>query len=502
MATLKFYDTHNMIAYLNQTEGSEGFHQIVDFLNSSHIKFALTENPTIYTSLIQQFWKTAIANIHDTREIQITATIDGNVKLISEASIRRCLKLKDSDGISTLPNTEIFEQLALTGVPTPPHDSPLPRGHTPGSNEGSLTLNELTILCTTLSNKVESLETKLKLTKQTYGAAFTKLIKKVKKLEKTVKTSQARRRAKIVISDDDIVLEDSSKHRRMIKDINQDARVIVHTYSKRRRAISTGSGGVSTDGVSMPVITTGMVQESISSPRATKDKAQTFIKDEWENIRARVKADEELTQRLQAEEREKYCEDDRTKMLVDLINQRKKFYAQQRAKAKRNKPMTNILFQWKEKTDEALGSVQEQPVEEEKELSQKDLQQLMIIALEQGMNVKALQVKYLIIDWEIYTEDSRKYWKIIRIRNHTEEGESVLVTLQALFGYLKKGILNSRFGYKNDKVCWSSCFNNRYAVCDNNAIKEPFLILLVEFMKSRSSQPWLSRVDDSLAACS
>nr|GEU98066.1 hypothetical protein [Tanacetum cinerariifolium] len=44
----------------------------------------------------------------------------------------------------------------------------------------------------------------------------------------------------------------------------------------------------------------------------------------------------------------------------------------------------------------------------------------MIIATEQGMNVEALQVKYPIIDWEIYTKDSRKYWKIIRTRNHTE----------------------------------------------------------------------------------
>ncbi|GJY51293.1 hypothetical protein Tco_0442140 [Tanacetum coccineum] len=36
------------------------------------------------------------------------------------------------------------------------------------------------------------------------------------------------------------------------------------------------------------------------------------------------------------------------------------------------------------------------------------------------MNVEALQTKYLIIDWEVYTEDSRMYWKIIRIGNHTE----------------------------------------------------------------------------------
>ncbi|GJZ85524.1 hypothetical protein Tco_0650863 [Tanacetum coccineum] len=39
---------------------------------------------------------------------------------------------------------------------------------------------------------------------------------------------------------------------------------------------------------------------------------------------------------------------------------------------------------------------------------------------EQGMNVEALQTKYLIIDWEIYTKGTRKYWNIIRIGNLTE----------------------------------------------------------------------------------
>ncbi|GKA88124.1 hypothetical protein Tco_0809888, partial [Tanacetum coccineum] len=68
--------------------------------------------------------------------------------------------------------------------------------------------------------------------------------------------------------------------------------------------------------------------------------AQGFMEDEWENIRARVEANKELTQKLQAKEREKYSEVDQAKMLVDLNNQRKRFFAQQRAKAKRNKPMT------------------------------------------------------------------------------------------------------------------------------------------------------------------
>ncbi|GJQ95388.1 hypothetical protein Tco_0006527 [Tanacetum coccineum] len=145
----------------------------------------------------------------------------------------------------------------------------------------------------------------------------------------------------------------------------------VHTYTRRRRAVSTGSDGistakesVSTAGASMPVSTAGMVQEvniSIPSPVVIKDKAavrlqeeldeeerqrmarvhkaaQSFTEEEWENIRARVEADEELSRRLQAEERNKYNEVDQAKMLVDLINQRKKYFAAQKVVAKRKKP--------------------------------------------------------------------------------------------------------------------------------------------------------------------
>ncbi|GKB10271.1 hypothetical protein Tco_0844194, partial [Tanacetum coccineum] len=77
--------------------------------------YALTENPTIYVSLIQRFWQTATANTLDNEEVEITATIDGKVTIVTKASIRRHLNLEDSNGISTLPTTEIFEQLALMG---------------------------------------------------------------------------------------------------------------------------------------------------------------------------------------------------------------------------------------------------------------------------------------------------------------------------------------------------------------------------------------------------
>nr|GEV96992.1 hypothetical protein [Tanacetum cinerariifolium] len=61
---------------------------------------------------------------------------------------------------------------------------------------------------------------------------------------------------------------------------------------------------------------------------------------EWEDIQATIEADKEPALRIQAKEREKYSEAEKARLLVDLINQRKRHFAQQRAQEKRNKPMT------------------------------------------------------------------------------------------------------------------------------------------------------------------
>ncbi|GJU59097.1 hypothetical protein Tco_1236863 [Tanacetum coccineum] len=115
MANLEFYDKHNMVAYLKKPTRSEGFQEIVDFLNGSHIRYALTKNPTIYVSLIEKFWQTATVRTVDNGEQEITATVDGKEFTITEASVRRHFQLANVDGISVLPTT-IFEQLALMGT--------------------------------------------------------------------------------------------------------------------------------------------------------------------------------------------------------------------------------------------------------------------------------------------------------------------------------------------------------------------------------------------------
>ncbi|GJV06089.1 hypothetical protein Tco_1343745 [Tanacetum coccineum] len=107
-----------MAAFLEKSTGSEGFHQVIDFLSQSHISYALTKKPEIYISFIKQFWRTAEASTDTDGEVTITAIIDGQSKTITEASLRRHLKLEDHDGITSIPNSEIFEQLALMGYQT------------------------------------------------------------------------------------------------------------------------------------------------------------------------------------------------------------------------------------------------------------------------------------------------------------------------------------------------------------------------------------------------
>ncbi|GKB43047.1 hypothetical protein Tco_0887989 [Tanacetum coccineum] len=114
MTTLKFADTHNMVAFLSKPAESEGFEQIVDFLNANPIKYALTINPTIYTSCIEQFWATVKAKTVN-EEVQLQALVDGKKVIITESTVRRDLHLEDAEGVDCLPNATIFEQLTLMG---------------------------------------------------------------------------------------------------------------------------------------------------------------------------------------------------------------------------------------------------------------------------------------------------------------------------------------------------------------------------------------------------
>ncbi|GKC03104.1 hypothetical protein Tco_0994714 [Tanacetum coccineum] len=114
MEDLKFVDQHNMVAYLEKSEENVEFHQIVNFLFTCSINYALTVSPTIYASYIEQFWNTVTFKTVNSVK-QIHAIVDDKVVVIYESSVRSDLLFNDEDGITCLTNDEIFENLALIG---------------------------------------------------------------------------------------------------------------------------------------------------------------------------------------------------------------------------------------------------------------------------------------------------------------------------------------------------------------------------------------------------
>ncbi|GJV40837.1 hypothetical protein Tco_1419277 [Tanacetum coccineum] len=254
---------------------------------------------------------------------------------------------------------------------TMPHDSPLPRVHTLGSDEGRMQHNELIDL----------------------------LIKKVKRLEKNDKLSKSKRKLRLVLSDEEglnskiLAQEDHSKQGRKIAQIDEDEGITLKQIGVYTASIdfTTANVRVTTVGAEIstasPEVKTaddyvddiaakslvyirrsvaktkdkgkGIMVESESSMTKTKrqqeqerlgyevalrlqeqldeeerqriarahEAACPFNIEEWEDIQARIEADEELAQRLQAEEREKYSEAEKARLLAELINQRKRHFA-------------------------------------------------------------------------------------------------------------------------------------------------------------------------------
>nr|GFB54687.1 synaptobrevin, longin-like domain protein [Tanacetum cinerariifolium] len=87
-----------MIAILEKGEHNTDFHPMVDFIEASPLRIKTTKEGT-----------------------KILATVDGIVRTVSESSLRRNLKLRDEEGISSLPDAKLFENLTLMGYNISPN---------------------------------------------------------------------------------------------------------------------------------------------------------------------------------------------------------------------------------------------------------------------------------------------------------------------------------------------------------------------------------------------
>nr|GEV96306.1 hypothetical protein [Tanacetum cinerariifolium] len=99
-----------MISYVTKSDANEGFNKIINFLNGSSIKYALTMNPNIYVSCIKQFWTSVVVKkVNDVMRLQ--ALVDKKKVVVTKATIREALRLDDTEGIECLPNEKIFAEL-------------------------------------------------------------------------------------------------------------------------------------------------------------------------------------------------------------------------------------------------------------------------------------------------------------------------------------------------------------------------------------------------------
>ncbi|GJR57688.1 hypothetical protein Tco_1499850 [Tanacetum coccineum] len=543
---------HNMIAFLEKSTGSEGFHQVIDFLNRSHICYALTKKPDVYISFIKQFWRSAEATNDDNGEVQITATIDGHSKTITEASLRRHLKLDDHDSITSIPNSEIFEQLTLmryhtdsdnpkktawdqfssnivTAViclatdrrynfsrfifehmvsnisslhkflmyprfiqicldmqrkqlqqhsrtyhvpslsikvfnnmkrptkgysgqevalfptmlnvsepstspsritsspshspepsiehssdhttaavsfpsltqPSPraeqhvptPNESPLHDVHPHRSDEGSLKLNELTTLVTKLSKRIEVLEDGLKKTKLTYSAAVTKLILRVKKLETKLKAGTARKRARVVLSEDDEDNHGSSdKGHSEVSKLEQQK--VLQSSSK---LVQLGEKAITTEPEPKKKSKKELEQERLSFAKAIRLQEQMDEK-VWDfNQHIEPMDLEHGSERMKSPE--KIEEED-----VDTQKEMKEVSKESGAKRKKSLPR---------KSTRSTVKRQKMELDDEKE----DLKGYLDIVPREDVaeDVESLSTKYPIVDWKTYTlSENFMYYKIIK----------------------------------------------------------------------------------------
>ncbi|GKD66836.1 hypothetical protein Tco_1308944 [Tanacetum coccineum] len=110
--------TEELVGFLRKPDESAGFTEIADFLRGSNLRYALTTNPTIYDSLVKQFWQAATAKTLADGTLELHTTIDTIVYTITEASTRNKLQLADASGITMLPNNEIFKGMGHMGYPT------------------------------------------------------------------------------------------------------------------------------------------------------------------------------------------------------------------------------------------------------------------------------------------------------------------------------------------------------------------------------------------------
>ncbi|GJT53260.1 hypothetical protein Tco_0988314 [Tanacetum coccineum] len=166
-------------------------------------------------------------------------------------------------------------------------------GHSMTITDGSL---RRTFLLVMNQDWIGALEDDLKKTKTTYSSAYTKIILRVKKLESQIKSGKARRKARVVLSDDEVLKDDSSKQGRKYAD-TAGRTVTYRRRSEEKRTRKDKGKAIMTEPEPKKKSKKELEQERLSFAEAIRLQEQMD-----EEQRAQIARDEEIARQWDEEE--------------------------------------------------------------------------------------------------------------------------------------------------------------------------------------------------------
>ncbi|GJT73954.1 putative ribonuclease H-like domain-containing protein [Tanacetum coccineum] len=283
----------------------------------------------------------------------IQALVNNKKMIITKTSIRTNLKLEDAEGTDCLPTATIFVELERmrkqrkdSGPIEPIPDKPTneetistPSCDPPQSGEDRLQLTELMNLCTKLQKQVLDLEE----AKTAQANEIASLKKRVKQLEqrKKSRTSGLKRKIADLDADAEVTMIDKTQER---NDNEVNAADPVTTASEvvttANAEVTTGSAPTTT--IDELTLAQTLIEIKAAKPKAiitaatttttTRLKARGVVVQESNNTQAMIEADRLLAERLQTKEQEELADEEKVRLIVDILEKRKKHFTALRAK--------------------------------------------------------------------------------------------------------------------------------------------------------------------------
>ncbi|GKB81143.1 hypothetical protein Tco_0948038 [Tanacetum coccineum] len=446
MAYLTFANSHNMVAYFEKSEANADFAEIVNFLNASSIRYALTVSPTIYVSYIEQFWSTAkIKTINN--ETQIRAKVEGKTIVITESSMRRDLYFDDEDDETVNEERgDIVERAATTatsldveqgsGSINRTQSAAIPNDPFPqGTGSGGSPRCQEAIGDTIAQTRSERVST------PSYDSPLLGV--------NTPESDEERIKLKELM--DMLVLEEEPIE--LVKDKGSAKKVVSAAKNKDSTAETVTTASVNPDDVTlvetlMAIRSTQRLQaeldeESRLEREREEEASNAALIEEWDSIEAIIDADRKLVELLQAQEREELTVEEQSKLLAEFIETRRKYFEAKRAEENINKPPIKTqqrkVVESSGKKDESSRkkaessgkeavskkrageklkeeSVKRQKVEDDAEKA--ELKLCLEIALndDKAINIEPLATKSSIVDWETQIlGEELFYYQIMRV---------------------------------------------------------------------------------------